>query len=78
MDLDNIEYVGEGEAKTDYCVSPDDIIPTPRPTRKPTLRPTMPTGSNKLTKVGNNLGEGMLGRCEGDCDNDRVRKDRRR
>jgi len=62
---------GEGEAKTDYCISPDDVVPTPRPTRKPTPRPTMPTGSNKLTKVGNNLGEGMLGRCEGDCDNDR-------
>jgi len=63
--------IGEGEAKTDYCISPDDVVPTPRPTRKPTPRPTMPTGSNKLTKVGNNLGEGMLGRCEGDCDNDR-------
>lgn len=58
--------IGEGEAKTDYCISPDDIVPTPRPTRKPTPRPTMPTGSNKLTRVGNNLGEGMLGRCEGE------------
>ena len=58
--------IGHGEWKYDYCYDPADVGPTPRPTRKPTPRPpTMPTGSVKLTRIGNNLGKYMLARCEG-------------
>lgn len=39
--------------------TPTDM-PTTEPSRLPTPRPTMPTGSSKLTNIGNNLGEGML------------------
>ena len=71
--------LGQGEFKFDYCYDPAEIVPTPRPTRKPVaptpkptrkptpLPPTMPTGSAKLTRVGNNLGKYMLAKCEGDC-----------
>ena len=60
--------LGRGEFKFDYCYDPRMIGPTSKPTRKPTpLPPTMPTGSVKLTRVGNNLGKYMLAKCEGDC-----------
>ena len=60
--------LGQGKFKFDYCYDPAEVVPTPRPTRKPTpLPPTMPTGSVKLTRVGNNLGKYMLAKCEGDC-----------